>query len=90
MSDKPSAGDIAYVIARNRQQAFNVLVEAVKESALSQSQIAEYVGITEERLSDILTYPRQVEFDTLSKVIFVACGAAVRMTLTYPITPDMG
>jgi DNA-binding phage protein len=72
------------VAARNRQQAYNVLIDAVRRSSLSQSRIAEDAGISPEHLSRMLQRPRNLELDTLSRVIFAACGGALRLDLSFP------
>jgi hypothetical protein len=84
MSAKPTAGAFAGVAARNRQEAYDVLVDAIKQSTLSQARIAEQAGISQEHLSRMLQRPRNVELDTLSRIIFAASGAALRIDLSYP------
>jgi DNA-binding phage protein len=85
MSAKPTSGAFAGVTARNRQQAYDVLVDAIKRSALSQARIAEQAGISQEHLSRMLQRPRNVELDTLSKIVFAASGAALKIDLSFPI-----
>lgn len=84
MTDKPTAGAFAGVTARNRQQAYDVLTKAIERSRLSQARIAEEAGISAEHLSRMLQRPRNIELDTLSKLVFAACGAAIQLDLTFP------
>jgi DNA-binding phage protein len=84
MTEKPTAGSFAGVAARNRQQAYEVLTSAIERSSLSQARIAEDAGISPEHLSRMLQRPRNIELDTLSKLVFAACGAAIRLDLSFP------
>ena len=84
MSVKPTSGAFAGITARNRQQAYDVLVDAIKQSTLSQARIAEQAGVSQEHLSRMLQRPRNVELDTLSRIIFAASGAALTIDLSFP------
>ena len=81
---RPTRGAYAGVVARNRHHAFDALTRAVKLSGQTQTRIAELAGVSSEHLSRLLVRPRNVELDTLSRLIFSACGAALKVGLEFP------
>jgi transcriptional regulator with XRE-family HTH domain len=83
-SNKPSRGDLAYVCARNQSQAHSLLVRAVRESGLSQKELANLTGIDEATISRTLSRPRNIELNTLSKLVFGACGAFLSFSMLRP------
>lgn len=84
LTDKPSRGDLAYVCARNLSQAHSLLVRAIRESGLSQKELANLTGIDEATISRTLSRPRNVELNTFSKLVFGACGALLEFSLLRP------
>ena len=81
---KPTAGAFAAAVARNRHQLYDLVVRAVRDSGMSQVQLAEWAGISPEHMSRILRRPRNIEWDTASRLLFAAQGATVRLTLALP------
>jgi DNA-binding phage protein len=83
-AEKQITGLTAGIVERNRQQAYNVLVESVEQSHLPQHEIASRADVSPEHLSRMLQGPRNSEIDTLSRIVFAACGAALGLTLVFP------
>lgn len=75
--EKISEGVLSYVKSRNRQQAYNMLVQAFRRSGLSQASLAKMVGMPTETISRVFSRPRNVELDTLSKLLFAISGATL-------------
>ncbi|MEO8668034.1 MAG: helix-turn-helix transcriptional regulator [Bauldia sp.] len=69
---------------RNRQQAYNLLVREFKRSGLTQIQLAARTGMAPEVISRLLKAPRNIELDTLSKLMFAINGAALAFATAYP------
>ena len=76
----PTRGDLAYACVRNQSQAHSLLLRAVKESGLSQKELARRTGIDEATLSRALSRPRNLELNTLSKVLYAATGAYLALS----------
>jgi transcriptional regulator with XRE-family HTH domain len=81
-----SKGDMAYACVRFQHQVHNLLVKAIKESALSQKELARLTGIDEATISRLLSRPRNMEINTLSKLIYGANGATLTAAFAYPET----
>lgn len=74
-------GEMAYACARNQHQIHNLLVRAVKDSGLTQKELANLTKIDEATLSRLLSRPRNLELDTLSKLIYGASGATLNISI---------
>ncbi len=85
MSDQVSRGDLAYICSRNMHGAFNLLVRSFKKSCLTQKQLSRRTGIDEAEISRLLRRPRNMELDTLSKLVYAASGAAITFAPSFPI-----
>ncbi|RIK94249.1 MAG: hypothetical protein DCC73_06715 [Proteobacteria bacterium] len=83
LGEIPSA-EFSYICSRNQHQAHNLLLRAIKNSGLSQKQISQLTGIDEAVLSRLLSRPRNIELNTLSKILYAACGAALGLSLSFP------
>lgn len=84
LCDRPSRGDFAYACARNQSQAHTMLVRAIRESGLSQKELASLTGIDEATISRALSRPRNIELNTLSRLVFGACGAFISFSIFQP------
>lgn len=83
---KVSRGDMAYACLRYQSQVHNLLIKTIKEADLSQKELAEITGIDEATISRLLRRPRNMEINTLSKLVFGAVGATLTVALAYPQT----
>jgi len=81
-----SDGTMGFISARNRQQAFNLLVSEFKKSGLTERQLAAKTKMAPEVISRILKRPRNLEFDTFSKLIYGICGSAISLSKSFPAT----
>lgn len=79
-----SRGELAYVCARNQWQAHSLLLRAVRDSGLSQKELAKRTGIDEATISRVLARPRNLELNTLSKLLFGACNSYLIFSLFQP------
>ena len=75
---------MSFISARNRQQAYDLLVREFKRSGLSQAELARRVDMPPEVISRMLKRPRNVEIDTLSKLIYGLTGAALVFGTALP------
>jgi hypothetical protein len=83
---KVSKGDMAYACARYQHQVHNLLVRVIKESGISQKELARITEIDEATISRLLSRPRNMEGNTLSKLVYGASGATLTLALAYPQT----
>src|SRR5262249_1617482 len=81
-----SKGDMAYACARYQHQVHNLLVRIIKESGISQKELARITDIDEATISRLLSRPRNMEGNTLSKLVYGASGATITLALAYPQT----
>lgn len=77
-------GDMVYACARNQAQAHNLLIRVVKNSGVSQKELARRTGIDEATISRTLSRPRNSELNTLSKLVYGACGMMLSFSLFSP------
>lgn len=81
---QPTRGDLAFACSRNQHQVHDLLVRVVDESNFTQKELAKRSGIDEATLSRVLTLPRNVEINTVSKIVYAACGGTLSFALSYP------
>jgi transcriptional regulator with XRE-family HTH domain len=81
-----SKGDMAYACIRAQHQVHNLLAKTIKESGISQKELARITGIDEATISRLTRRPRNTEINTLSKLLYGASGATLTVTLAYPET----
>ena len=81
--EKISRGDMAFICARNQHQAHNLLLSSLKESRMSQKQLAARIGIDEAVISRVLRRPRNMELNTFSKLFYGLRGAALDFSPAY-------
>ena len=80
---KISDGDLGYICARNRQQAYNIVVSALKRSGLTQAELARRLGIGTDSMSRLLKMPQNWGLNTFSKLYYGSCGAALTFAPDY-------
>jgi hypothetical protein len=89
---KPSGEDripdtyFAYVTARGRQQAFNLVHSEMKRNNVSQATLSRRTGMGPDVISRLLKRPSNIEQDTLSKLIFAVGGGAIAYRIVCPMT----
>lgn len=82
--EKITSGDFAGIEARNRHHAFDLLVRAVEQSNLTEAELADRARVSPELVHDLLTRPRNVELNVLSRLVYAAIGAAIVFEPEYP------
>ena len=81
---KISHGNLSYICARNRQQAYNIVIRAMKISRLTQAQLARRLGKDTASISRLLKMPQNWELNTFSELYYGICGAALRFESDFP------
>jgi hypothetical protein len=76
---------MAYMRARGRQQAFNLLHAALKTSGMTKAALARRTGKTPDVISRLFSRPSNIEQDTLSELIFAMTGGGVAYGIDYPV-----
>lgn len=79
-----SKGELAHAISRNQHQVHDMLLRIFKESGKTQKELATLTGIDESVISRLRRRPRNIELDTLSRLVYAACGAYVEFDLVRP------
>ena len=79
-------GEMAYVCARYQHQVHNLLVKLIKKSGISQRELSRITDIDEATISRLLRRPRNMEGNTLSKLVYGLSGATLTLALAYPQT----
>lgn len=83
---KISNGDLSYICARNRQQAYNLVISVMKSSGLTQAELARRIGMRTDSMSRLLKMPQNWELNTFSKLYYGICGATLKFAPDYPHT----
>jgi hypothetical protein len=83
--EKISAVDFAYIKARGRQQAFNLVHSELKKNGISQATLARRTGKGTDVISRLLKRPTNMEQDTLSELIFAITGGGISYGVEYPM-----
>jgi len=89
-NEGPTKGDLAYACMRNQSQAHSLMLRAVRDSGLSQKELARRTGIDEATISRALSRPRNIELNTLSKLLYAASGSYLTLALFVPTQPAAG
>ncbi|TIR28284.1 MAG: helix-turn-helix transcriptional regulator [Mesorhizobium sp.] len=82
--ERISRGDLASACIRNQYQAHDLLLRVIDEAGVSQKKLANLSGIDEATVSRLLNRPRNMEIDTLSKLVFAARGATLTFSVAFP------
>jgi hypothetical protein len=84
-SDKISVGTLGYVRARNRQRAYDLVVQELKKSGITQAELARRLGKGQDAVSRLLSRPGNWELDTLSDLLFAISGSVPRFSADDPL-----
>lgn len=76
--------DLVHACMRNQLQVHDLLIRAVDASGMTRKEFAKCTGIDEATLSRILSQPKNMELNTISKIVYAACRATLAFTLDYP------
>jgi hypothetical protein len=83
--EKISAGTFAYINARNRQRAYDIVIKEFKESGITQATLASRMGKTPDIISRLFSRPQNWESDTFSSLIFAIRGGILKYEIVYPL-----
>ncbi len=83
--EKISLGTLGYVNARNRQRAYDIVIDEFEASNISQATLANRLGKPPEVISRWLSRPQNWESDTFSSLLFGISGAIPKYDLDYPL-----
>jgi transcriptional regulator with XRE-family HTH domain len=75
---------MAFVLTRNQGQAHDLLIRTLRESRLTQKELAQLTGVDEATVSRVLSRPRNIEINTLGKLLYGLCGAMLHFRPYYP------
>lgn len=71
---RPTRGDLVYAEARFQSEVHGLLLRAFRDSGLAQKELAARAGVDEATVSSALSRPKNVDANTLSRLVFAACG----------------
>jgi hypothetical protein len=72
---KVSAGTLAYVSTRTQLRAYTLVIKELKNSGITQAQLAKRLGKAPEVISRMLSRPGNWEMKTFSELLFAISGA---------------
>jgi hypothetical protein len=76
-------GTFAYINARNRQRAYDIVIREFEASGITQVTLADRMGKSPEVVCRLLSRPQNWESDTFSSLLFAISGAVPKYGLTY-------
>jgi hypothetical protein len=82
---KVSAGTLAYVGARAQLRAYSLVIKELKESGITQAQLAKRLGKAPEVISRMLSRPSNWEMKTFSQLLFAISGAVPTFAISRPL-----
>jgi transcriptional regulator with XRE-family HTH domain len=82
---KISAGTLAYINARTLMRAYTLVIKELKQSGMTQAQLAKRLGKAPEVISRMLNRPSNWELKTFSELLFAISGAVLTFSVTHPL-----
>jgi hypothetical protein len=89
-ADLIPVGTFGYFRARNRWQAYDLVLTEFKNSGLTKADLARRLGKRPEVVSRLLGAPGNWGLDTVSDLLFAISGAAVVYNPAYPLDMPAG
>jgi hypothetical protein len=81
---KVSSGTLAYVGARAQLRAYSLVIRELKDSGITQAQLAKRLGKAPEVISRMLSRPSNWEMKTFSQLLFAISGAVPAFGISRP------
>jgi hypothetical protein len=85
-ADKISVGTLGYIRARNRQRQYDLVIKELKQSGITQADLARRLGKAPEIVSRLLARPGNWESDTFSDLLFAISGAVALYFSDHPFS----
>src|SRR5262249_39772289 len=85
-SNRVPLGTFGYFQARNKRNAYDIVMEEFEKSGLSQADLARRLGKGTDLVCRLLGGPGNWTLDTLSDLLFAISGATPVYSLDYPLT----
>src|SRR5215475_5970594 len=82
---KISAGTLAYINTRTLLRAYTLVIKELKESGITQAQLARRLGKAPEVISRLLSRPTNLELKTLSELLFAISGSVLTLSVSRPL-----
>jgi hypothetical protein len=79
-----SLGTFAYINARNRQRAYDIVIKEFQASGITQATLANRMDKSPEVVCRLLSRPQNWESDTFSSLLFAISGGVPKYDLAYP------
>jgi hypothetical protein len=74
----------AYMTARAKRRAYNLVIREFKKSGISKAELARRLGKGADRVSKMLAGPGNWTIATVSELLFAICGAEPEWDLSFP------
>jgi hypothetical protein len=84
-SERIAPGTLGYFQARNKHNAYDLVMEEFTKSGLSQADLARRLGKGTDQICRLLGGPGNWTLDTLSDLMFAISGAAPTFGVDYPL-----
>jgi hypothetical protein len=88
---KPANGEkvlpetFAYMTARAKRRAYNLVIREFKKSGISKAELARRLGKGADRVSRMLGGPGNWTIATVAELLFAICGAEPKWDLDFPL-----
>jgi hypothetical protein len=83
-------GTLGYIRARIRQRAYDLVIRELKNSRITQADLARRLGKGQDVISRLLSRPRNWELDTFSDLLFGISGAVPTFAAEHPLASETG
>jgi hypothetical protein len=75
----------AYMTARAKRRAYNLVIREFKKSGISKAELARRLGKGADRVSKMLGGPGNWTIATVAELLFAICGAEPEWDLSFPL-----
>jgi hypothetical protein len=75
----------AYMTARAKRRAYNLVIREFKKSGISKAELARRLGKGADRVSKMLAGPGNWTIATVAELLFAICGAEPEWDLSFPL-----
>lgn len=88
---KPASGEpvplgtLAYLRARHKRRAYDLVLREFKKSGISQAELARRLGKGTDRVCKLLAGPGNWTLDTITDLLFAISGGEAKYDVAYPL-----
>jgi transcriptional regulator with XRE-family HTH domain len=88
--EKVPGATFSYFNARNRRRIFNFLIDELKKSGITRTELATRTGKSLALISRLLGQPSNLTADTAAELLFAISGGEIEYNVTHPLNRRAG